>query len=58
MKEQTRTRLKFDNKTIDKIKIEDLDFSYINIEFLNIKGENLRLKSKIDYCFSLGVILK
>ena len=26
------------------------------IEFLNIKGENLRLKNKVDYCFSLGVI--
>jgi len=26
------------------------------IEFLNIKGENIKIKNKIDYCFSLGVI--
>ena len=30
MKAQTGIKLKFDNKSIDKIKIEDLDFSYIN----------------------------
>ena len=26
------------------------------IQFLNIKGENIKIKNKIDYCFSLAVI--
>ena len=30
MRKQTRNKLKLDNKAIDKIKVEDLDFSYIN----------------------------
>ena len=30
MKAKNLNRIKFDNKTIDKIKVEDLDFSYIN----------------------------
>ena len=26
----TRAKLKFDNKAIEKIKVEDLEFSYVN----------------------------
>ena len=30
--------------------------STVKIEFLNIKAENLKIKKKVDYVFSLGVI--
>jgi len=30
MKKENLSQIKFDNKAIDKIKVEDLDFSYIN----------------------------
>ena len=35
---------------------ENLKKHHKKIEFQNIKGENIKLKNKIDYCFSLGVI--
>ena len=30
MKVRTRSKIKFDNKAIDKINIDDLDFSFVN----------------------------
>ena len=30
MKKENLNQIKFDNKAIDKIKVEDLDFSYTN----------------------------
>ena len=30
MKAKTRNKIKFDNRTIEKIKVEALDFSHIN----------------------------
>ena len=30
MRKKTRNKLKLDNKAIDKIKLDDLEFSYIN----------------------------
>ena len=30
MRKKTRDKIKFDNKAIDKIKLDDLEFTYIN----------------------------
>ena len=49
MKKENLSQIKFDNKAIDKIKVEDLDFSYINKA-----GEN-KFRRKI-YIFSLRIL--
>ena len=41
MKDKTRTKIKFDNNAIDKIKVEDLDFSYID------KNGNIKFKRRL-----------
>ena len=35
MKDKTRIKIKFDNKVIEKIKIDETEFSYINKEGKN-----------------------
>ena len=47
MKVKTRNRIKFDDKTIEKIKVEDLDFSYIN------KAEETKFSKMITLPFDV-----